>query len=124
VRHGQYAIEPVLRAKRPDLGRHCGHEQQVPVRQHHALGKAGCPRGVNQRGDTVGNVGIDGFGHDVLIQRADRERSQSGSLIVGRTMPFGVFTGVVGDARGVDQPASATVVADRIDFAGRKTCID
>lgn len=92
--------------------------------QHDALGKAGCAGGIDEGGNAIRDLSVDGFGLNLWVQRTKHDLTQARQVVDGSSMPFGVFPGLRRNAGGVKDATSAAVLPDRIDFARRQTGID
>src|SRR5580698_4845737 len=94
------------------------------MRQHDALGKSGCARGINQRGDAVGNFAFDWFRLYLFIEWSDCDWADRSSFLNSRTVPLRVFSRLHGNASRIDDAPGTTMLADLINFSRRLTCID
>ena len=76
VRHRQHAVDHVLRRGLAQHLRNVCVEQDVAVREHHALGVAGRARGVEQGRHLAGAVLLDRLRLGALVRRAHGHRAE------------------------------------------------
>ncbi len=123
VRGRQYAIDAVRGAEIAQQARHFRDVKQIAMGQHHALGRAGCPRGVDHGRDLIGAACLDRLRHRRLIERAERDGAErldgNGCGAVTR----GMGAGARRYGGGVDDAARAGEIADLVELAVREAGI-
>ena len=90
------------------------------MRQHHTFWQTGGTGRVNQRRDTLRNVGVNRLGYHCVVESADSNWSQATRILNRRAMPLCMLSRVMRHAGRVDYPARTTMRPDLIDLARRE----
>ena len=120
VRDRQCRVHPVARPNPSKCRAGACREQQVRVRQHDALRRAGRAGGVDQRADAFRGVVVNRLGNGRLVAGGDADCTEAGQRERLTAEPRRVRRRLRRHLHSAERPPRHAVAADRLDLARRQ----